>query len=80
MLSAADYDIAEQFECRRIVDVELVRLCTHRATTEERARILRLPMTAKPFLTDPVGFRLLDYEYHQALTLGPTMLCSRPWP
>jgi GntR family transcriptional repressor for pyruvate dehydrogenase complex len=70
MLSAADYDIAEHFECRRIVDVELVRLCTRRATAEERARILRLAHDGQAFLSDPVGFRLLDYEYHQALNAG----------
>jgi GntR family transcriptional repressor for pyruvate dehydrogenase complex len=42
MLSVAEYNIAEHFECRRIVDVELVRLCVRRAAAEERARILQL--------------------------------------
>lgn len=70
MLSAAEYRIAEHFECRRIVDVELVRLCTRRATAEERSRILKLAHDGRAFLTDPVGFRLLDYEYHQALNVG----------
>jgi GntR family transcriptional regulator, transcriptional repressor for pyruvate dehydrogenase complex len=70
MLSVAEYDIAEHFECRRIVDVELVRLCTHRATAEQRARILQLAHDGQAFLTDPIGFRLLDYEYHQALNAG----------
>jgi GntR family transcriptional repressor for pyruvate dehydrogenase complex len=70
MLSVAAYDIAEHFECRRIVDVELARLCTRRATSEERARILRLAHDGQAFLSDPVGFRLLDYEFHQALNAG----------
>jgi GntR family transcriptional repressor for pyruvate dehydrogenase complex len=70
MLSAAEYDIDEHFECRRIVDVELVRLCSRRATAEERSRIMRLAHDGKAFLTDPVGFRLLDYEFHQALNAG----------
>ncbi len=70
MLSIAEYNIAEHFECRRIVDVELVRLCTRRATAEERARILQLAHDGQAFLADPVGFRLLDYEYHQALNAG----------
>jgi GntR family transcriptional repressor for pyruvate dehydrogenase complex len=70
MLSVAEYDIAEHFECRRIVDVELVRLCTRRATAEERARILQLAHDGQAFLADPIGFRLLDYEYHQALNAG----------
>jgi len=78
MLSAAEYDIDEHFECRRIVDVELVRLCSRRATAEERSRITRLAHDGKAFLTDPIGFRLLDYEFHQALNAGAhnTMLAT----
>lgn len=70
MLSVTEYNIAEHFECRQVVDVELVRLCTRRATAEERARILQLAHDGRAFLADPVGFRLLDYEYHQALNAG----------
>ena len=70
MLSVAEYDIVEHFECRRIVDVELVRLCTRRASPEERARILQLAHDGTAFLSDPVGFRLLDYEFHGALNAG----------
>jgi GntR family transcriptional regulator, transcriptional repressor for pyruvate dehydrogenase complex len=78
MLSVAEYDIAEHFECRSIVDVELVRLCTRRATADERARILQLAHDGQAFLTDPIGFRLLDYEFHQALNAGAhnTMLAT----
>jgi GntR family transcriptional repressor for pyruvate dehydrogenase complex len=78
MLSVAEYDIDEHFECRQIVDVELVRLCTARATPEERTRILQLAHDGKAFLADPIGFRLLDYEFHQALNAGAhnTMLAT----
>jgi GntR family transcriptional repressor for pyruvate dehydrogenase complex len=78
MLSVAEYDIDEHFECRQIVDVELVRLCTARATPEERTRILQLAHDGTAFLTDPIGFRLLDYEFHQALNAGAhnTMLAT----
>jgi GntR family transcriptional repressor for pyruvate dehydrogenase complex len=74
----AEYDIDEHFECRQIVDVELVRLCTARATPEERTRILQLAHDGTAFLTDPIGFRLLDYEFHQALNAGAhnTMLAT----
>jgi GntR family transcriptional regulator, transcriptional repressor for pyruvate dehydrogenase complex len=78
MLSVVEYDIDEHFECRQIVDVELVRLCTRRATPEERTRILQLAHDGTAFLTDPIGFRLLDYEFHQALNAGArnTMLAT----
>ena len=70
MLSVAEYDIDEHFECRLIVDVELVRLCTARATPEERTRILQLAVTARRSSTTRSAFRLLDYEFHQALNAG----------
>jgi GntR family transcriptional regulator, transcriptional repressor for pyruvate dehydrogenase complex len=70
MLSVAEYDVAEHFEARALVDVELVRLCTLRATLEERQRILTLAVDGRAFLEDPVAFRLLDIEFHQMLNQG----------
>ncbi len=78
MLSGADYDVAEHFEARALVDLELVRLCTHRATDDERGRILRLAGDGHAFHADPVAFRLLDFEYHRALYDGARngLLCT----
>jgi GntR family transcriptional repressor for pyruvate dehydrogenase complex len=70
MLSVADYDVHQQFEARSLVDVELVRLCTARAAPELRQRIMKLAVDGKAFVDDPVAFRLLDIEYHQALNSG----------
>jgi DNA-binding FadR family transcriptional regulator len=70
MLSVADYDINEHFECRSLVDVELVRYCTQRAAPEMRQRILKLAVDGRAFHNDPVAFRLLDFEFHQALNDG----------
>lgn len=70
MLAAVDYDVHQQFEARSVVDLELVRLCTLRATREERQRIMKLAVDGRAFETDPVAFRLLDIEYHQALNDG----------
>jgi GntR family transcriptional repressor for pyruvate dehydrogenase complex len=67
VLSIADYDVHEHFESRTVVDLELVRLATERATPEERQRILKLAVDGRAFHRDPVAFRLLDIEYHQAL-------------
>ena len=67
MLSVADYDVDEHFEARAVVDVELIRLCTERATPEARQRILKLAVDGRAFHHDPVAFRLLDIEYHQTL-------------
>lgn len=67
MLSVADYDVHEHFEARELVDIELVRLCTERASPEARQRILKLAVDGRAFHHDPVAFRLLDIEFHQAL-------------
>ena len=67
MLSVGDYDVNEHFEARTVVDLELVRLCTIRATPEQRQRIMQHAVDGKAFLHDPVAFRLLDIEFHQSL-------------
>lgn len=69
MLSIGDYDIAEHFESRTVVDLALVRLCTERATPEQRQRILKLARDGQAFHDDPVAFRLIDIEFHQALNV-----------
>lgn len=70
MLSVADYDVHQQFEARTVVDLELVRLCAERATPELRQRIAKLAIDGQAFEDDPVAFRLLDIEYHQAINTG----------
>ena len=67
MLSTGDYDVGEHFEARTVVDLELVRLCTERATPEERQRIHQHAIDGKAFYEDAVAFRLLDIEFHQSL-------------
>ena len=67
MLSVGDYDLNEHFEARTIVDLELIRFATDRATGEQRDRIMQLAIDGRAFVHDPVAFRLLDIEFHQAL-------------
>ncbi len=70
MLSVTEYNVNEHFEARAVVDLELVRLCTGRASSEVRQRILRLARDGRSFHDDPVAFRLLDIEFHQAIYNG----------
>jgi len=70
MLSKNEYDVNEHFDARLVVDLELVRLCALRATPEQRQRILQHALDGRAFLRDPVAFRLLDIEFHQALNDG----------
>lgn len=70
MLSVADYDVHQQFEARTVVDLELVRLCAERAGPDLRQRIMTLAVDGRAFERDPVAFRLLDIEFHQAINTG----------
>lgn len=67
MLSVGDYDVNEHFEARTVVDLELIRFCTERATPEQRQRIMQHAIDGKAFYHDAVAFRLLDIEFHQSL-------------
>ncbi len=70
MLSVKDYDATVHYEARAAVDLELVRLSCLRATPEQRARIVHLAHDGKKFLHDPVGFRVLDFAFHQTINDG----------
>lgn len=70
VLAVADYDVHQQFETRIVVDLELVRLCSERASAEQRQRIHKLAVDGRAFKLDPAAFRLLDIEYHQAINDG----------
>lgn len=70
LLSVADDDIHVQFEARAVVELALVRFCTERADDAHCARILSLARDGRAFHDDPVGFRLLDAEYHQTINEG----------
>ncbi len=70
MLSVAEHDLKVQFEARAVIELELVRFCTERASKEQRERIMELARDGHAFRDDPVGFRLLDVEYHQAINAG----------
>jgi len=42
LMSVAEHDLQVQFEARTVIELELVRFCTERATDEQRLRILAL--------------------------------------
>jgi len=70
LLSVTQYKVDEHFEARAVVELELVRLCADRASDELRNRIVDLARDGRAFHDDPVAFRLLDIEFHQALNNG----------
>lgn len=67
MFSAAEYDVQEHFQARETVEVQLVRLCTERASPVMRQRIMKLAVDGGAFCNDPIAFRLIDVEFHESL-------------
>ena len=70
MLSMSGYSADEHFEARLLIDVELVRLCSVRANGDLREKIVKLAEDGRAFYNDPLAFRLLDIEFHEAINLG----------
>ena len=67
MLSISDYDVHEHFEARAIVELKLISLAAERASPDQRKRIVQHAVDGRALTDDPVAFRLLDFEFHQAL-------------
>jgi len=70
MLSLGEYDVNVHFEARALVDLELARLCTLRASRAEKTRIRKLAQDGHAFYDDPIAFRLLDAEFHGEIALA----------
>ena len=60
----------KQFEARAAVELDLVRLCVERADNKQCERIVSLGADGHNFYDDPIGFRLMDLEFHQAINKG----------
>ena len=67
LMFVKSYDVGAHFEARAAVDLDLVRLAAARATDAERRRRARLAEDGRAFVSDPVGFRVLDFEFHQTI-------------
>ncbi len=70
MLAAGDYDIATHFEARVLIDSELTRMCTLRASDSQKRFFRRLAQDGHSFKDDPIGFRLHDAQFHAAIAEG----------
>lgn len=67
LMFVRNYDVGAHFEARAAVDLELVRLATQRADPGERRKIVQLAEDGRAFASDPVGFRVLDFEFHRTI-------------
>ena len=67
-LSLSQTNLADAFESRRIVELEIVRKAARKATQEDLADLNRMLAAHEKVLADPVGFRILDSRFHARLS------------
>jgi len=67
-LSLSQSNLADVFESRRIVEIEIVRKAAVNATAENVEMLDGMLVAHEKVLADPVGFRILDARFHAQLS------------
>lgn len=67
-LSLSETNLADAFESRRIVELEIVRKAARRATADDVDDLNGMLLAHEKVLSDPVGFRILDSRFHARLS------------
>ncbi|WP_370400584.1 FadR/GntR family transcriptional regulator [Sulfitobacter sp. JB4-11] len=57
----------EVFACRRIVEVEVAKLCVEKATEANIEELDAMVAAQEKIASDPIAFRILDLEFHEKL-------------
>jgi GntR family transcriptional repressor for pyruvate dehydrogenase complex len=75
-LSLSETNLADAFESRRIVELEIVRKAAQKATAADVDDLNGMLIAHERVLCDPVGFRILDSRFHARLwaTAGNAVL------
>ena len=67
-LSLSPANLADAFESRRIVEVEIVRRAAEKASPQDIADLDDMIAAHEAVFGDPVGFRILDARFHLKLS------------
>src|SRR5882724_4674937 len=67
-LSLSETNLADTFESRRIVELEIVRKAARKATRADVDDLNGMIAAHEKVLADPVGFRILDSRFHARLS------------
>lgn len=67
-LSLSQANLADVFESRRVVEIEIVRKAAASATESDTEALNGMLIAHEAVLTDPVGFRILDARFHARLS------------
>lgn len=63
-MSLSEGNIADAFQSRRIVELEIVRMAACKATKDDIDVLKGMLVAHRKVLNDPVGFRILDSRFH----------------
>lgn len=67
-LSLSEANLADAFESRRVVELEIVRMAARKATKDDVDDLDGMLVAHEKVLNDPVGFRILDSRFHARLS------------
>lgn len=67
-LSLSEANLADAFESRRVVELEIVRMAARKATKDDVDELSNMLVAHEKVLNDPVGFRILDSRFHARLS------------
>ena len=67
-LSLSLSNLADAFESRRIVEIEIVRKAARQASQDDLDDLRAMIAAQEKVLADPVGFRILDSRFHARLS------------
>jgi GntR family transcriptional repressor for pyruvate dehydrogenase complex len=77
-LSLSGENLADAFESRRIIEVEIVRRAALNAEDDDIKALGDMLVAHEKVLTDPVGFRILDSRFHAHLSsMGGNVVLER---
>ena len=60
-------NIQEAFACRRLIEIEIARMCAHKAGPDDIEELDAMLAAQEKVAEDPIGFRILDAEFHEKL-------------
>ena len=60
-------NIQEAFACRRLIEMEIAKLCAKKATPADIEELDGMLLAQENVADDPIGFRILDSEFHEML-------------
>jgi len=66
-ISLSENNVAESFECRRLIEMEIARKCARNASEDDKRELREMLDAQKQISDDAVTFRILDTQFHAKL-------------